>query len=63
MMTEMYETWRNENGRPVELIGIYPDMGDVSRAIKQDAAQRGPGVVYTIEPVKRTEVAKSAEDQ
>lgn len=63
MMSEMYETWRNENGRPVELIGIYPDMGDVSRAIKQDAAQRKPGVVYTIEPVKRAEVAKSAEDQ
>ena len=63
MMSEMYETWRTDDGRPVELIGIYPDMGDVSRAIKQDAAQRGPGVVYTIEPVKRAEVKKSAEDQ
>ncbi len=61
-MSELYETWRNENGRPIELLGIYPDMGDVSRAIKQDAAQRGPGVVYTIEPVKQAEVANCAEN-
>lgn len=61
-MSEMYEAWRTENGRPIEMLGMFPDMADVSKAIKLDAAQRGPGVVYTIEPVKRAEVADNAED-